>query len=53
MVGEYDEAVKNLDFLLSVPAEVSVAGLLNDPTWEPLRNHPGFQELIRKYRRGL
>jgi serine/threonine protein kinase/tetratricopeptide (TPR) repeat protein len=51
MVGEYEEAIKKLDFLLSVPAEVSIAGLLNDPTWAPLRNHPGFQELIRKYRR--
>jgi tetratricopeptide (TPR) repeat protein len=50
MLGEYEEAVKNLDFLLSVPAEVSVASLLSDPTWTPLRNHPGFQELIRKYR---
>ncbi len=51
MVGEYEEAVKNLDFLLSVPAEVTIAGILGDPTWAPLRNHPGFQELIRKHRR--
>ena len=49
MVGEHEEAVRKLDFLLSVPAEVSVAGLLSDPTWAPLRNHPGFQELIRKH----
>jgi hypothetical protein len=51
MVGEYEEAIKKLDFLLSVPAEVSIAGLMNDPTWAPLRTHPDFQELIRKYRR--
>ena len=49
MVGEYKEAVKKLDFLLSVPAEVSIAGLLSDPTWAPLRNYPDFQELIHKY----
>ena len=51
MVGEYEEAIKKLDFLLSVPAEVSIAGLLDDPTWAPLRTHPSFQELILKYRR--
>lgn len=51
MVGEHEEAIKKLDFLLSVPAEISVPGILADPTWAQLRNHPDFQELIRKHRR--
>jgi tetratricopeptide (TPR) repeat protein len=50
MVGEHEEAIKNLDFLLSIPAEVSIAGLLNDPTWAPIQDSAGFQALVRKYR---
>jgi serine/threonine-protein kinase len=50
MVGEHEEAIKKLGFLLSVPAEVSIAGLLNDPTWAPLQASAGFQTLVRKYR---
>jgi hypothetical protein len=51
MVDEYEEAVKKLDFLLSVPAEISIPGLLGDPTWDPLKNDPDFRELVRKYGR--
>jgi len=51
MVGEYDEAIRKLDFLLSVPAEISIPGIVADPTWAPLKNRPDFQELIRKYSR--
>jgi TolB-like protein/DNA-binding winged helix-turn-helix (wHTH) protein len=50
MVGEHEEAIKKLDFLLSVPAEVSIAGLLSDPTWAPLQTSAGFQALVGKYR---
>jgi len=51
MVGESDEAVKQLDALLSMPAEISVTALQIDPTWTPLKNHQGFRDLIRKYGR--
>jgi tetratricopeptide (TPR) repeat protein len=49
MVGEFDEAIRQLDSILSVPAELSTYALLTDPTWAPLRKSPGFQDLIRKY----
>jgi tetratricopeptide (TPR) repeat protein len=49
MVGETDQAVNELDKVLSIPAEVSTAVLLADPLWAPLKNNPGFQGLIRKY----
>jgi hypothetical protein len=51
MVGEYDQAVQQLDVLLSIPAEISTAVLLVDPLWAPLKSHRGFQDLIRKYGR--
>jgi TolB-like protein len=46
--GETAEAVKNLRKLLSLPAgtSVSIARLKIDPVWDPIRNDPGFQELL-------
>jgi serine/threonine-protein kinase len=46
--GQADEAVKTLRHLLSIPAgiAVSVNRLKIDPVWDPIRNDPGFQELL-------
>ena len=49
MTGEYKEAIKQLDYLLSVPGILSVKLLLLDPTWEPLWNLPEFKTLTSKY----
>ena len=49
MLGEYDAALEQLDILLSVPATLSVTSLRLDPRWDPLRDHPRYQELIEKY----
>jgi serine/threonine-protein kinase len=49
MVGEADAAIDQLDFLLSVPGELSVNLLRVDPSWNPLRNHPRFQALLERY----
>ncbi|NIS15620.1 MAG: hypothetical protein GWN14_20330 [candidate division Zixibacteria bacterium] len=49
MAGEYDKAIDELDYLLSIPSWFSVNQLKLDPFYDPLRNHPGYQELIRKY----
>jgi tetratricopeptide (TPR) repeat protein len=49
MVGETDQAVNELNKVLSIPAEISTAVLLTDPLWAPLKKDPGFQALIRKY----
>jgi hypothetical protein len=51
MVGDQGEALKQLDHLLSVPAEISTYALENDPTWASLKASEGFQDLIRKYSR--
>ena len=46
--GETGAAIKILHRLLSIPAgmEVSIARLKIDPVWDPIRNDPGFQQLL-------
>ncbi len=46
MTGEYDAAIKELEYLLSIPSELSPSLLRLDPVWAPLKNHPGFQKLV-------
>ena len=46
--GAARRAVDNLRRLLSIPAgeTVSIARLKIDPVWDPIRNDPGFQQLL-------
>jgi TolB-like protein len=48
-VGEPEKALYLIDTLLSIPSELTVAILKLDPVWDPLRNHPRFRALIKKY----
>jgi len=48
MVGEYDKALDKIEYLLSIPGELSVPLLKIDPVWAPLRNHPRFQKLLKR-----
>ncbi len=45
-VGEYEAAIDQLGYLLSIPSHTSIPYLRVDPTWAPLRNHPRFQRLL-------
>jgi serine/threonine-protein kinase len=49
MVGDYDAAIDQLDLLLSIPSNRTVAMLELDPMWDPARDHPRFQALLEKY----
>ena len=46
--GAPEEAIKRLRRLLSIPAGhvASIALLKIDPVWDPIRNHPDFQQLL-------
>ncbi len=46
MVGEFDLAIDQLEFLLSAPGELSVPLLRLDPVWAPLREQPRFKKLL-------
>ncbi len=50
MVGEYEEAVDQLEYLMSIVAgeSISVTMLRLDPTWDPLREHPRFKRLVEE-----
>jgi TolB-like protein/Flp pilus assembly protein TadD len=48
-VGEPDAALDRIEHLLSIPSELSVARLRLEPYWDPLRDHPRFQEILEKY----
>jgi hypothetical protein len=49
MTGEYEAALTELDYLLSIPSHISVPLIQIEPTWDPLRSHPRYQLLIDKY----
>jgi len=49
MVGEYDDAIDQIEYLLSIPSWLSVPLLRIDPRWDPLRDHPRFHALLEKY----
>ena len=48
MVGESDSAVSRLEHLLAIPGWLTSAWLRIDPTWDPLRANPRFQELVKR-----
>ena len=45
MTGRTDEAIDRLEFLLSVPSDLSVWLLRLDPAWDALRGSPRFEAL--------
>jgi len=49
ILGNNAEAVKILEELLSRPSWITVGTLKVDPVWDPLRNDPRFQTLLKKY----
>jgi len=48
-VGEYDAALDQIEYLLSIPSWWSVHDIRLDPIWDPLREHPRYEPLLEKY----
>jgi TolB-like protein len=49
MVGKYDDAIKQIKYLLSIPGFLSTKILEIDPRWAPLRNQPEFKKMMESY----
>ena len=49
MVGKYDDALKQIKYLLSIPGFLSTKILELDPRWAPLRNRPEFKKMMESY----
>jgi TolB-like protein/tRNA A-37 threonylcarbamoyl transferase component Bud32/predicted Zn-dependent protease len=49
MVGDFDEAISQLEYLMSIPGDLGIGALRLDPAWKPLHDNPKFQALLRKY----
>ncbi len=51
LVGEYDKAIEQLEYLMSIPAgqDLSLNSLRFSPWYDPIRDHPRFKRLVEKY----
>ncbi len=47
--GKYDEAIERLDYLLSLRGWFTVNSLIMGKEFDPIRNMPEFQALLKKY----
>jgi hypothetical protein len=49
IVGEYDLAIDELEFLLTIPSMCTPNYLRAEPIFAPLHDNPRFNELLEKY----
>ncbi len=49
MAGEYEKALEQIKFLLSIPGMLSANILQLDPIWKPLENNPEFIKLLETF----
>jgi serine/threonine-protein kinase len=47
-VGEHDLAIQTIEDSLAHPGWLSTGMLRIDPDWDPLRDHPRFQEIVTR-----
>ena len=49
IVGESELAIQKLDYLLSIPGELSVPYIKIDPVWKDLLELPRMKEVLEQY----
>ena len=49
LTDDNNSALKQIDFILSIPGDFSVPLLKLDPVYDSLRNLPGYKAIINKY----
>ena len=47
ILGEKEEAIEILEHLLSIPSWIHIEELKINPIWDPLRDHPRFQKMLK------
>lgn len=47
--GKYDEAIERLDYLMSLEGWYTVNSLNMNKEFDPIRDMPEFQALLKKY----
>ncbi len=48
-IGEFDRAINEIEYLLSIPSPYSINLLKLEPLFDPIRNNRRFQKLLAKY----
>ena len=48
-IGLFDEAINEIDYLLSCLSNLSVNQIKLNPLYDPIRNHHRFQSVLEKY----
>ncbi len=49
LTGNYNQALKQIDFILSIPGAFSINLLKLDPLYDSLRDLPGYKAIVQKY----
>ena len=49
IIGEHEKALKCIKYLLEIPSWFSIHLLQIDPRWDPLRDHPQYKEILKKF----
>jgi serine/threonine protein kinase/Tfp pilus assembly protein PilF len=49
MLGEYDLALDKIEVLLANPSWFSTKMFILEPVWDPLRSHPRYEQIVKKY----
>jgi serine/threonine protein kinase/tetratricopeptide (TPR) repeat protein len=50
LLGDYENALRQIEELLAIPSTLSPPLLEVDPRWDRLRDHPDFRSLLIKYK---
>jgi hypothetical protein len=46
LLGDYDETISRLEFLIRQNGRLSIEDLKQDPFWDPLREKRAFKDLL-------
>ena len=46
LTGDYDKAVDQIEYLLTIPAPISELSVRKNTIFQPLKNNPRFQKII-------